>query len=87
MNGSNRRSRKRLYFLLAIAAIVIPGVFAYIEFCLARPVGDGPAGPTVDSQAFSQPWTQQKVQVVGIGDSITAGLVFHEYRRPQRSRL
>jgi hypothetical protein len=74
MNVANRRSRKRLYVLLAIAAIVIPGVFAYIEFCLARPVGEGPAGPRVDRVAFNQPWTNASVQIVGIGDSVTAGL-------------
>ena len=68
------RSKRRLYVLLALAAIIIPGVFAYIEFYLARPTGDGPAGPTVNASGFSSTWTQRPVQVVGLGDSITAGL-------------
>ncbi|MFK8112056.1 MAG: SGNH/GDSL hydrolase family protein [Rubripirellula sp.] len=66
--------RKRLPILLAIAALTIIGVVGYIEYYLARPVGDGPAGPTVQREEFQQTWTELPVQIVGIGDSITAGL-------------
>lgn len=65
------RSKRRLSILLVLAAIIIPGVIAYIEFYLTRPTG---AGPTVNANAFSAVWTQRPVQVVGLGDSITAGL-------------
>ncbi|MGI9473181.1 MAG: SGNH/GDSL hydrolase family protein [Rubripirellula sp.] len=68
------RSNRRLYFLLLLAAIIIPGVFGYIEFYLARPVGTGPAGPQVEADRFSEVWSERPIQVVGIGDSITAGL-------------
>lgn len=68
------RSRKRLYVLIILAAVIIPGVLGYIEFFLSRPVGEGPAGPSINASAFSETWTQQPVQVVGLGDSITAGL-------------
>ena len=73
MNKKPRR-RRRLYVLLALAAIVIPGTLGYLEYGLARPVGDGPAGPKVDTSPFLKAWTNQPVRVVGIGDSITAGL-------------
>lgn len=59
---------------MLVAAVVIPGVPAYIEFFLARPVGEGPAGPEVEVALFHEVWTQRPVQVIGVGDSITAGL-------------
>jgi lysophospholipase L1-like esterase len=71
MNGSRS---KRLIILFAVGGVLIGcGVF-YIHFFLARPVGSGPAGPAVDRPAFATPWTQRRVRLVGIGDSITAGL-------------
>lgn len=63
-----------MYVLLALAAIIIPGVLGYIEFKLARPVGTGPAGPAVNPATFDKLWTDRSVQVIGLGDSITAGL-------------
>jgi hypothetical protein len=68
------RSRRRLYVLIALAAIIIPGTLAYIELSLSRPIGSGPAGPDLDPAAFRRTWSDRDVQVVGIGDSITAGL-------------
>jgi lysophospholipase L1-like esterase len=37
------------------------------------PVGEGPAGPSVDRTAFAQPWTERNVLLLGVGDSVTAG--------------
>ncbi len=37
-------------------------------------MGTGPAGPSVEASAFAEPWTSSRVHIVGIGDSITAGL-------------
>ena len=37
------------------------------------PVGSGPAGPAVDREAFARTWTDRKVLLLGVGDSITAG--------------
>lgn len=68
------KRRRMLYVLLVLAAIVIPGTLGYLEYGLARPVGSGPAGPEVDASAFVRTWTDDPVRVVGIGDSITAGL-------------
>ncbi|EMI16550.1 lipase/acylhydrolase [Rhodopirellula maiorica SM1] len=60
--------------LLTIAILTIGGVFGYIEFYLARPIGGGPAGPRVDTRAFQQIWSEEPIQIIGVGDSITAGL-------------
>ncbi len=38
-----------------------------------HPVGSGPAGPSVNRQAFSHTWSTQKHVLIGIGDSITEG--------------
>ena len=50
-----------------------------MQFWLARPPGTGPpgtgpAGPSVAAKPFQQTWTQQPIMLVGIGDSVTAGL-------------
>jgi len=69
------RSRKRLFGLLIVGVIVTVGTFGYIEYWLGRPTGSGPAGPKISQPAaFEEPWTDRAVHVVGIGDSITAGL-------------
>jgi len=72
--NKKQQSHRRRNFLLGLAAIIIPGVFGYIEFFLSRPVGEGPAGPQVEAQLFESVWTDRPVQVVGLGDSVTAGL-------------
>ncbi len=66
--------RTRLWWMLSIGTILVLAVLFYIQFFLARPVGSGPAGPTVRRDAFEKVWTTQPVKLVGIGDSITAGL-------------
>ena len=71
---TKHRSRRRLYFLLGIAVVVGAGVLGYLEFALARPVGEGPAGPKVDKSQFADVWTDRRVRIIGIGDSVTAGL-------------
>jgi lysophospholipase L1-like esterase len=45
-----------------------------VDFFLVRPVGAGPAGPHVDRQAFQHVWSERRVRLVGLGDSVTAGL-------------
>lgn len=60
--------------------IAVVGVFAtfstwfYTQYFLLRPIGTGPAGPTLDKNAFATEWSQSAVSLVGLGDSITAGL-------------
>ena len=50
--------------------LVVPG---YYWFYLARPVGAGPAGPSVPGKPFQQIWSERNVLLLGWGDSITAG--------------
>ncbi|MEQ1824945.1 MAG: GDSL-type esterase/lipase family protein [Pirellula sp.] len=54
--------------------ICLAGVLFYVRYYLSRPIGSGPAGPPVDSSLFKDPWTERRIRLVGIGDSITAGL-------------
>lgn len=65
--------RKRLIILLMIGGVLVGGCVFYVSFWLTHPIGSGPAGPTVDKQAFQEVWSEQKVVLLGFGDSITAG--------------
>ena len=38
------------------------------------PMGTGSAGPGINSEAFEKQWADQKLVMIGIGDSITRGL-------------
>ena len=74
MSQSAGKKRKRLWWLIAVAVLLLIGVPFYIEYFLARPSGSGPAGPAVAKSNFQKPWSDRAVQVIGVGDSITAGL-------------
>ena len=74
MSQSAGKKRKRLWWLIAIAVLLLIGVPFYIEYFLARPAGSGPAGPAVAKSSFQKSWSDRSVQVIGVGDSITAGL-------------
>jgi lysophospholipase L1-like esterase len=56
-----------------IGLLLIAGAGAWLFFQIARPVGSGPAGPTVGRDLFSSAWTSKPVLLVGLGDSVTAG--------------
>ena len=68
-----RTKTKRIFSILLIGLLLIAGAGAWLLFKLARPVGSGPAGPAIDREAFSRPWTSRQVLLVGLGDSVTAG--------------
>jgi len=70
-------TRRRLASLAVVGVVAIALVMAYLYFWLARPVGQGPAGPEVSPAMFSKPWSVQRVLLLGIGDSVTAGLGAH----------
>lgn len=74
--------RQRLLTIAAIGLALILGALAYIQFWIARPIGSGPAGPAVPREPFETTWTQRPILLLGIGDSITAGLGAD---RPDRS--
>ncbi|MCA9138604.1 MAG: SGNH/GDSL hydrolase family protein [Planctomycetales bacterium] len=67
-------SRKRLWVLLSLAVLTLLAVLYVREYKFSRPVGEGPAGATIPDEPFQSEWTDRHVYVLGIGDSITAGL-------------
>lgn len=67
------RSR-RILWLVAGGLIVVVAAIAYREFVLARPVGQGSAGPVVSRDRFEAAWTDRPVILLGLGDSVTQGL-------------
>jgi lysophospholipase L1-like esterase len=69
---SSRRSR--LIALLLSGLLVIGGTIVWRYFRYARPVGDGPAGPSVAIDGFASPWSNRNVVLLGLGDSVTQGL-------------
>jgi lysophospholipase L1-like esterase len=71
-----RRRAPRLVWLTMIGLAAVGAVLLYRYFWYARPVGAGPAGPAVSGERFlgdHSPWSDRKVLLVGIGDSVTAG--------------
>lgn len=71
---SSKPRGRQLATLVGGGAVLVGLAIFYVQFFLARPMGSGPAGPAVDETQFSEIWTERKVKLVGIGDSITAGL-------------
>ncbi|GHT39046.1 hypothetical protein FACS189427_13280 [Planctomycetales bacterium] len=56
--------------LLCCLALLVGGIY---RFWLARPVGTGSVGISVSDMAFQRVWSKQKILLLGMGDSITAG--------------
>lgn len=67
-------SRKRIKWMLAFAVMLGIGFYGFKYFWLDHPVGAGVAGPSVSRAAFDATWSEQDVLLVGLGDSVTAGL-------------
>ncbi|QDS92607.1 hypothetical protein FF011L_13540 [Roseimaritima multifibrata] len=73
--GTTSKSKRRRWWIFGfVAAGLILGTLGYVEWFLKRPVGEGPAGPEIARQPFEKIWSEQTIQIVGIGDSVTAGL-------------
>jgi len=66
--------RKRLLYLCGLGIALTIAALAYIQFYIARPIGSGPAGPAVARESFERPWSDRQVLLLGVGDSVTAGL-------------
>jgi lysophospholipase L1-like esterase len=64
---------KRLIGILMVGIVLLGMAFYYLSVYFIHPVGHGPSGPPVSRAAFSTPWTERPVLLVGIGDSVTAG--------------
>jgi hypothetical protein len=67
------KRRKRLRVILIVGVVLIAVAACYVEFNYNLPGGTGPAGPAVPLEPFTRPWTQRKVLLLGVGDSVTAG--------------
>jgi lysophospholipase L1-like esterase len=65
---------RRLRFVATLGAVAILAAAAYVYYWLSRPIGEGPAGPNVATAPFAEIWSDQSVLLLGIGDSVTAGL-------------
>lgn len=66
--------RRRTLVLILVGTVVIGLGAAWKYFVFARPVGSGPAGPTVPRAPFAAEWSSRKVILLGLGDSVTQGL-------------
>lgn len=65
-----KRKRRYLLILLPLLCVLAGSIY---WFYLARPEGNGPAGPTVFRDPFEKVWSERKILLLGLGDSITAG--------------
>ncbi|MEZ6089340.1 MAG: SGNH/GDSL hydrolase family protein [Pirellulaceae bacterium] len=74
MIPASSSTRRRFAVLVAIAVVTASAVGAFIELKLSRPIGSGPAGPEVSAAPFETEWASRNVLLIGIGDSVTAGL-------------
>ena len=54
-------------------AIVVLPISGVVYFNIYLPQGKGPAGPDVPAEPFRHIWSEQKVLLLGIGDSVTDG--------------
>ena len=63
----------RRYVIWIVVCCLILATPGYYWFYLARPLGSGPAGPSVPREPFQQVWSERNVLLLGWGDSITAG--------------
>jgi lysophospholipase L1-like esterase len=68
------RQRRRLVGLLLIGVLVVGLGLTWQHYRYARPIGVGPAGPTVPREAFANVWSERPVVLLGLGDSVTQGL-------------
>ncbi len=64
----------RLLIIVLVGVAFVSAAMVVRSQWLRRPeVGSGPAGPKVPSEPFEKTWTERKVLLLGIGDSVTRG--------------
>ena len=68
-----RKRLVRFLWILLVGGILFLGILAFLHLAYARPIGTGPAGPMVPHEAFAKSWSDRKVLLLGVGDSVTAG--------------
>lgn len=64
---------RTLRWILAIGGMAVVAVLLFINYRFYLPVGTGPAGPPVAAKPFEKPWSERKVVLVALGDSVTFG--------------
>jgi lysophospholipase L1-like esterase len=70
----NRPLRFRIVAcILVVCLVAVVGLGGYLYFNLYLPIGSGQAGPDVPAEPFRSVWSERKVMLLGIGDSVTAG--------------
>ena len=74
MSKPKKPRAKRLCWILAVGAGLLLLACCYLIFFQWRPVGSGPAGASVPSEPFQHVWSDREVLLLGVGDSVTAGL-------------
>lgn len=65
--------RKKYRVVLVLAVFTVCAAGTWMHFWQSRPIGAGPAGPSVPRGEFARAWTERPVFLVGLGDSVTAG--------------
>lgn len=65
--------RRRIIALAVLGLILIGGTLFYREFWYARPPGSGPVEIAVDGAPYQETWSEQRVMLLGLGDSVTDG--------------
>jgi len=72
MNDTMTKHQRRILIWTVVCCLLLaaPG---YYWFYLARPMGSGPAGPSVPHEPFRCVWSERQILLLGWGDSITAG--------------
>jgi len=67
--------RWRVGAFLLVPIVLVFGYIDYRFYLASRvlPMGEGPAGPDVPAETFQKIWSDVKVVLLGVGDSITEG--------------
>jgi lysophospholipase L1-like esterase len=71
--GGSGGIKRRLVVLAAILAVPVLLAWGFYHCYVDLDPGEGPAGPTVPDAPFQSTWGEQRVLLLGVGDSITAG--------------
>ncbi|MBK8206379.1 MAG: SGNH/GDSL hydrolase family protein [Planctomycetes bacterium] len=69
-------SGKPRWFHLRPVVVAVCSLFVGLFYFVMRvpaPMGEGPAGPPVDRQAFAGTWSEQPVLLLSLGDSVSTG--------------
>ena len=74
-----KKPKKRVFgrflkWFLVIVVLFVAIVIGFAYFNLYLPIGSGPAGPSVPAEPFKHIWSEKKVLLLGMGDSITVGV-------------